>query len=148
MGIKMTNIEILENNLLENYKRSADSVLYLEKSLVEFHYSWLTLVQTKSEILGKGSIHVQDEKFDIWLKYSPFFPYRFDRIYIDRDDIKYNSEIHVYRDRSLCLYHPVLDKPIFKTIPLFKIIPWISEWCVHYLEWRKYGVWLGKEIKH
>lgn len=144
----MTNIEILENNLLKNYRQNADSLLYLEKTLVEFHYNWLTLYKSKSEILGKGAIYVQDEKFDILLKYSPFLPNRYDRIYIDRREIPYNSGIHMYRDRSLCLYHPVLDKPLFKLIPLFKIIPWISEWCIHYLEWEKYGVWLGKEIKH
>lgn len=144
----MTHIEILENNLLENYRRNTDSLLYLEKTLVEFHYGWLTLIQTKSEIWGKGTIYVQEERFDVLLKYSPFFSNRFDRIYIDRKDIHYNSRIHIYRDKSLCLYHPILDKPLFKFIPLFKIIPWISEWCVHYLEWEKYGVWLGKEIRH
>lgn len=144
----MTHIEILENNLLENYRRNAESLLCLEKTLVEFRYSWLTLVQKRSEIIGSGAIHVEDEKFDILIRYSPFLPYRFDRIYIDRKDIQYNSKIHVYGDRSLCLYHPILDKPLFKIIPLFRMIPWISEWCVHYLEWKKYGIWLGKEIKH
>jgi hypothetical protein len=108
----------------------------------------LTIVQTKSEILGKGFIHVQDQKFDVLLKYSPFLPNRFDRIYLSGKNIQYNSKIHVYGDGSLCLYHPILDKPLFKIIPLFRMIPWISEWCVHYLEWRKYGVWLGKEIMH
>lgn len=144
----MTCIEILENSLLEDYKRKASFLLYMEKTLVEYHYSWLTLIQSKSEILGKGSVFVQDEKFDILLKYSPFLPIRFDRIYIDKKSIEYNHEIHLYRDKSLCLYHPILDKPLFKIIPLFKMIPWISEWCVHYLEWKKYGVWLGNEIKH
>lgn len=144
----MTHIEILENNLLEDYKRSADRLLYLEKTLVEYHYSWLNLVQTKTQILGKGTIYVNKERFDILLRYSPFLPIRFDRIYIDRKDIEFSSKIHLYKDKSLCLYHPVLDKPLLKIIPLFKIIPWISEWCVHYLEWKKYGVWLGKEIAH
>ncbi|MBS1572176.1 MAG: hypothetical protein JST62_07280 [Bacteroidetes bacterium] len=144
----MTHIEILENSLLEDYKRSADRLLYLEKTLVEYHYSWLNLVQTKSEILGKGTIYVNGERFDVLLRYSPFLPGRFDRIFIDRKDIEFSSQIHLYRDMSLCLYHPLLDKPLFKIIPLFKMIPWISEWCVHYLEWKKYGVWLGKEIAH
>lgn len=37
---------------------------------------------------------------------------------------------------------------ILKTIPLFNMIPWISELPVHYEEWKKCGVWIGKEIKY
>jgi len=38
--------------------------------------------------------------------------------------------------------------PAFRTIALFNMIPWISEWIVFYEQWKKYGVWLGREIKH
>ena len=54
----------------------------------------------------------------------------------------------ICKDLSLCLYHPIIDKPTFRIIPLFQMIPWISEWIVFYEQWKKYGVWLGKEIKH
>lgn len=54
----------------------------------------------------------------------------------------------MYGDLSLCLYHPIIDKKPSETIALFTMIPWISEWCIHYEEWKKYKVWLGKEISH
>lgn len=138
----------MENNQLWNYKRNSDYLLYIEKTLVEYHSTWLSLVQTKSEILGKGVLNVNGDNYVIILKYSPFLPFRFDRIYIANKNIQYNPSIHIYKDLSLCLYHPILDKPLFKLIPLYKMLPWITEWCIHYAEWKKYGVWLGKEIKH
>ena len=49
---------------------------------------------------------------------------------------------------SLCLYHPIIDKPYLQCIPLYKMIPWITEWIIFYIQWKKYGVWLGREIKH
>ena len=139
----------MENKQLEEYQQNSEYLLYLEKTLVEYHYTWLNLVQTKSDILGKGTLNVHGENYEVLLRYSPFLPFRFDRIYINhKKKIEYNPSIHVYKDLSLCLYHPVLDKPFLKIIPLCKMIPWITEWCIHFTEWRKYGVWLGREIKH
>lgn len=37
---------------------------------------------------------------------------------------------------------------LFQKIPLFRMIPWITEWIIFYEQWKKYGIWLGKEIKH
>jgi len=144
----MSLIEIMENKLAEDYKRNSSYLLYMEKQLVEHFFSWLNLIQIKDAIIGEGVIYVGGEDFKIRLMYSPFFPFRFDRIYIENRNIKYNSAIHVYKDLSLCLYHPRLDKPLLKIVPLVKMIPWITEWCVHYSEWKKYKVWLGREIKH
>ena len=144
----MTHIEILENNIIKDYQSNSENLLRIERNLVGYHYDWIKLVQTPREIFGEGSLNVNGEYFDVLLKYSPFLPFRFDRIFITNKNIQYNSSIHVYRNSALCLYHPVFDKPLFKIIPLFKMIPWITEWCIHYQEWKKYGVWLGKEIKH
>lgn len=148
LGTRMSLIEIMENKQIKEYQENSHNLLSLEKTLVEYHYSWLTLILTKTEILGKGNLIVGDEKYEILLRYSPFLPVRFDRIYIGNKDIQYHPSIHMYGDTSLCLYHPILDKPLLKLIPLLKMIPWITEWCVHYSEWKKYGVWLGREIKH
>lgn len=144
----MTNIEILENCIIQDYKKNANHLLDIEINLVKFHYDWITLFKSKNTLFGTGELCVNGNKYIIEIKYSPYFPSRFDRIYITNLKIEYNTSIHVYRDMSLCLYHPLFDKPLFKIIPLFKMIPWITEWCIHYKEWKKYGVWLGNEIKH
>jgi hypothetical protein len=108
----------------------------------------LKIIQKDKELLGRGTLTVNNTEYQVVLRYSPFLDYRFDRIYILNQSIEYNNKIHVYRDLSLCLYHPVIDKPYNKIIPLVKMIPWISEWCIHYEEWKKYKVWMGKEILH
>lgn len=146
----MDLITILEATIRKKNQKDWYIFLYVQKILVEKYFDWLELRingQSKS-LIGKGILKISGRKYNVLLFYSPFHNYRYDRIYIDDDAIKYSDDIHLYRDLSLCLYHPIIDKPAFDIIPLFKIVPWISEWVVFYEQWKKYGVWLGKEIKH
>jgi hypothetical protein len=148
LDTEMSLIEIMENREREIYRKNSSLYLRMEKHLVEHFCNWMTFTLVDDCIIGEGALPVAGECFLIRLKYSPFFPYRFDRIFVLNKNIKYHKAIHVYGDLSLCLYHPVLDKPLLKNTPLVKIIPWITEWCVNYIEWRKYKVWLGREIIH
>lgn len=146
----MELITILEENIREKHQKDWYLFLSVQKFLVEKHFDWMELhinSKTKS-LIGKGTLRVGGKSYNVLLSYSPFHYHRYDRVYIDDKTIKYNDEIHLYGDFSLCLYHPVIDMPAFQIIPLFKIVPWISEWIVFYEQWKKYGVWLGKEIKH
>ncbi|GGD30459.1 hypothetical protein [Flavobacterium orientale] len=146
----MNLIAILAENIKSNQKNQWYSFLQNEKFLVEKHFDWLSLninIESKS-IIGKGTLNMAGKSYIILLSYSPYHSYRYDRIYIQDSSIEYNNDIHLYWDKSLCLYHPKFDKPLLNTIPLYKMIPWISEWIVFYEQWKKYGVWLGDEIKH
>ena len=146
----MNLIAILEGNIRSSHKKQWYSFLLIEKFLVEKHFGWLELsinIDNKS-LIGKGKLKVEDKNYNIILIYSPYNQYRYDRIYINDSKIEFNNSIHLYGDKTLCLYHPIFDKPILNTIPLYKMIPWISEWIVFYEQWKKYGVWLGDEIKH
>ena len=147
----MNLITILEKNRIEECKKNWFVLLSIEKYFIEKYFHWIKLEIKGKVLVGNGVLKIGDKTYSIKLSYSPFFfdySGRFETIKINDKTIKYNSKIHLYNDLSLCLYHPKIDKPILKTIPLFNMIPWISEWCVHYEEWKKYGVWLGKEIKH
>lgn len=146
----MNLITTLEENIKREQRKNWYLFLSVEKHLVEKYFDWIKLeIDTKNKILkGTGVLIIGNKKYTILLSHSPYYEYRYDRIYINDSTIKYNNEIHMYRDLSLCLYHPIIDKPIFRTIPLHRMIPWISEWIVFYEQWKKYGVWLGKEIKH
>lgn len=144
----MSLITTLENSVIHNYRKNYYSSIIVEKYLVEKHFDWLKIEIKGKALFGTGILKIANKNYSIELIYSPFLPNRFDRIYIKDKSITYNESIHLYYDLSLCLYHPVIDKPLFKIIPLYQMIPWISEWCVFYEEWKKYGVWLGKEIKH
>lgn len=146
----MDIITILEANIRKEHQKDWFIFLSVQKFLSERYFDWLQLrinSDTKA-LIGRGKLSIGSKTYKVLLSYSPFHNYRYDRIYIDDKSIKYNKEIHLYRDLSLCLYHPIIDKPTLQIIPLFKIIPWITEWIVFYEQWKKYGVWLGKEIKH
>src|SRR5690606_34959282 len=130
----MNIITIMEANIKKEHQKNWNSFLSLEKYLVESHFDWIELLLNKKDksLIGKGHLLVNNTKVEILLSYSPFHSYRYDRIYINDSSIEYNDEIHLYRDLSLCLYHPVIDKQYLKTIPLFRMIPWISEWIIFY----------------
>ncbi|MBK0378561.1 hypothetical protein [Mucilaginibacter segetis] len=136
----------MEDEVVIACRKNYRLFLFVQMELARQHFSWLKLSLNGRMISGSGVLEVGDRRYQVDLNYSPFFPIRFDRILIK--GISYHPKIHVYGDLSLCLYHPVQDMPLFRTIPLVEMIPWISEWCVHYQEWQKYGVWLGKEISH
>lgn len=146
----MNLIAILEDNIRKEQRKNWYLFLSIEKYLVEKRFDWIKLemdIKNKS-LYGKGILNIESKKYEVLLSYSPFNNFRYDRIYIKDSALEYDRRIHVYSDLSLCLYHPIIDKPIFKTIPLYRMIPWISEWIIFYEQWKKYGVWLNDEIKH
>lgn len=146
----MNIIETLEGNNIYNHRKKWYSFLFIEKILVEKYFDWVSLnINKKTKCLeGKGILNISNKSYKISLQYSPYFGIRYDKIFIDSPNIQYNNSIHLYKDKSLCLYHPIMDNTELGFVPLYKIIPWIIEWVIFYEQWKKYGVWLGKEIKH
>ena len=145
----MNHTGIMEVKFLEYNRQNWLPHLVVQKYLIEKHFKWLNLKISGVSLFGEGSIWVQNKKINISLEYSPFFKsIRKDRIRITNKKIKFNHKIHVYRDLTLCLYHPTQDSPYIGMMPLFSMIPWISEWCHFYEEWKKYGVWFAPEINH
>src|SRR6266436_872027 len=53
----------------------------------------------------------------VWIKNPPITP---------------SPEIHMYEDRSLCLYFPEDDRWKISDDVHRKIIPWVAEWLVFY----------------
>jgi hypothetical protein len=54
------------------------------------------------------------------------------------------SEIHMFNDGSLCLYFK--DDWTPKMLIAETLIPWTSEWLLHYEVWRITGKWHGGGI--
>lgn len=146
MDLIIISEEIINNSRQKEWF----NFLSVEKFLVEQHFDWLNLTIDKSSrsLIGKGILNIGGKTYRVLISFSPFYRHRFDRIYIDDTSIVYNRDIHLYADCSLCLYHPIIDQALLQKIPLFRMIPWITEWIVFYEQWKKYGIWLGKEIKH
>ena len=144
----MNHITILEKSRYEVIVENLDCVLLMEKYLVEDSFDWIRIDAKKDVLIGTGELKINGLNFEISLEYSPLWKLRFEKIFIKNPDIPFIEDIHIYSDKSLCLYHPIIDNPTGRVISLKTMIPWISEWCVHFLEWKKYGVWLGSEIMH
>lgn len=150
MDTKMGIITTLAENTKKQHQKDWYTFLFVQKYFVEKHFNWLKLSidKNRKQLIGKGKLNIGGKSYEILLSYSPFNTYRYDRILIQDDTIKYHDDIHLYHDNSLCLYHPIIDKIPHKNISLCEMIPWISEWIIHYNQWKKYKVWLGREIKH
>ncbi|RKQ50608.1 hypothetical protein BXY85_1624 [Roseivirga pacifica] len=146
----MGPITAMEESIRKEHQNNCHLFLSFQKFLAEQHFDWLRLMisSDRKSLIGKGILDVNGKNYEILISYSPFNKFRYDRIYINDYKIKFHRDIHLYYDLSLCLYHPLIDQIAFKKINLFEMIPWISEWIVFYEQWKKYGVWLGKEIKH
>lgn len=70
------------------------------------------------------------------------------KVWVIKPRIKQNFNIHMYKDRSLCLYYP-FHPEAKKYINIAKyIIPWTSEWLIYYELYKEHGVWYGDESKH
>ena len=53
-------------------------------------------------------------------------------------------EVHVFKDNSLCLYYK--DEWDSEMFLADTVIPWTSEWLLHYEIWRATGKWCGGGI--
>ena len=138
----------MADKITNEIRRNYSAFLFVQKELVKRHFTWLSVDIKGKVIFCKGTLKVFGRFYPVEITYSPFYPFRFDRIFVHDPEITFDHKIHVYGDLSLCLYHPLIDMPYDKTIPLIDMIPWITEWCINYQNWKKYGIWLGREIQH
>ncbi len=142
----MNHIETLEifrrKESMSNYR----IFLFVQKVLVEKHFDWIDFQIDDKMLLGSGTIKPEGcaKRYKINVEYSPF-RYRYDRVYVKNPNIKFNPKIHMYHDKSLCLYYP---KDHYCPPPLFRILGWLSEWFVKYEFFEKNGVWIGNEAPH
>ena len=144
----MSSITILEECQRTRLTENWFVHLEVQSRIITEQFRWIKVVRNGKKLFGHGNLTVDGIRYEIGIEYFLSTQLRMDRINILNHNIEYNDKIHVYNDLSLCLYHPLIDKPPNYWMPLHTMIPWISEWCHWYNEWKKYGVWLGKEILH
>jgi hypothetical protein len=138
----------MAGNIITECQENYSAFLFVQKELIKRHFTWLSVNIVGKFLTCSGTLIVSGISYEVKITYSPFLPFRFDRIFLKNAGIRFNHKIHVYGDLSLCLYHPLIDMRHDKTIPILEMIPWITEWCINYQNWKKYGVWLGREILH
>lgn len=122
--------------------------LFCQKTLIDQYYDWLDCRLVNSiGLYGTGNLrpHKSCDKYEIELFYEVGKP---PKVFIKKPKIEYHDDIHMYWDKSLCLYYPK-DMPWGKHIMLVNtIIPWVSEWIVFYELWKESGKWEAPEVKH
>lgn len=122
--------------------------LYKTKIECERAFDWLKFEVNGKFLLGYGSIERNGRKYHFKIECSPFFPGRFERVWVETKNLKKSFETHFNADGSLCLYHPILDLKGRPYIELVDVIPWISEWILCYDKYLEYKVWVGPEHPH
>mgnify|MGYP003575005468 CR=1 FL=1 len=145
----MNGIGILEENRRRRMKDYFADGVYYEKFLVEENFDWLKCRVEKKKLVGYGVLSPRDcqHQYEVLIEYSPYFYYRPDRVQILKPDIPYDPKIHMYPDKTLCVYYPKDIAPT-RTLHLVDLLPWVAEWPVKYEFWKKYKVWLGEEVPH
>lgn len=121
--------------------------VFCQKALIEIKYNWLKCHTSKDFLYCEGKVRPNHfcKEYEVEIFYRSNIP---PKIYIKNPFIKYNDEIHMYSDNSLCLYYPP-DMPWRKHIMLSDtIVPWISEWIILYELWKISGKWEGAEVRH
>lgn len=75
--------------------------------------------------------------------------YRFTpKVWITSPNIEYDTKIHMYRDKSLCLYYPEDFNWTDRSNIHETIIPWTAEWLVYYEKYVMSGQWEGPQAPH
>ena len=97
---------------------------------------------------GKGSLELNNRKYDFRIFCSPFLLGRFERITVETKNLKKSFDTHFNADGTLCLYHPIKDLKGKPYMELIDVIPWISEWVYYYDKYLEHKVWIGPEHPH
>lgn len=97
------------------------------------------------ECIGQITPDVHCPAYEILIQYQYE---RVPRIWITSPPITPSPEIHMYKDRSLCLYFPDDDRWKISDDVHRKIIPWVAEWLVFYELYQLIGKWLGPAAPH
>lgn len=120
----------------------------LEKRLIEKHYDCIQCkVGRGGHLKVKGQITPTNYSatYDFVIEY---LPYQKPKIIIEKPEIEYNNDIHIYTDGSLCLYYPG-DMRWNSSLHLYNsIIPWTAEWLIFYELYKITGKWEHPFVPH
>ncbi len=129
-------------------KEHEHTLLALQKFMIEQHYPNLRCGIVGRRLIGLGEFksskwrHTYKVKLEYGLGFEP-------KCTILAPEVIPSPDIHMYQDRSLCLYYP-LDLPItFRMNLAFHTVPWLIKWILFYEIWLLNGkVWIGPEAPH
>lgn len=137
----------MENKLPLIRKTGFELRYQYEKSIIEEEFPFLscTFTSTEMKVRGVFSPTLTSNKYDVLIRFNAVEQ---PEAFILSPTINYNSDIHVYRNGSLCLHYPNDMSWSKNDLLAYTIIPWISEWLVYYELYQYYNKWKGPEKLH
>jgi hypothetical protein len=120
----------------------------VQKFLIDYFFPGTLSKQDGSELFVRYELKNPDWKATYTIGIA-MKAYKEPKVWVLQPEIKPTLSIHMYQDKSLCLYSRT-DFRIFEKISLARqIIPWTVEWVHFYELWLVNGrIWKGKEIGH
>ncbi|MES2648109.1 MAG: hypothetical protein V4717_14625 [Bacteroidota bacterium] len=139
----MVNKKYIPPTTLNMGKRVA-----VEKHLLEKHYSFLK-VTLYGESLGCTGRCQPSEHSPIYTYNLTYTPNKPPKVIVISPELPYNSKVHMYSDKSLCLYYPKDYNWIPASSHLYDtIVPWTHEWFVFYELYQLTGEWKHPFVNH
>lgn len=127
---------------------TADIELSIQKFMIDYSFKDIQSWTDDGKLLVRYELKDSNWKgtYLIGVTYQPF---KEPKAFVLKPEIEPSLSIHMYQNRSLCLYHRT-DFKIFDKISVARqIIPWTIEWVHFYELWLINGnIWKGKEIGH
>ena len=131
----------------DKYKNAYTSILLEIKRIRQRYPNFHCKIVWNKKLVCKGEIKSPEtnELYKFLIEYNYF---GVPKSYIISPILQYDPKIHLYKDKSLCLYDWREDpwdnsKHISNTI-----IPWIGEWIVYFEIYKLTGKWIGFEAEH
>lgn len=119
----------------------------LQALLVQKHFPGFKCRLRCGRLECAGDIQPSDDsdKYSIRVQYEEW---KAPKVRILKPHIEPSTDIHMYRDGTLCLYHPPTQPWSGKNDLHKTIIPWTSEWLVYYELYQTEKKWMGPAIPH
>jgi hypothetical protein len=119
----------------------------MQKHLVEKHFPAFRCRLNRGLLECTGDIRPTDESESYTVRVS-LTEWGIPAVRVVKPHIEHQPGIHMYRNGTLCLYHPP-TQPWSGAYDLHKtIVPWTAEWLVYYELFLSEGKWLGPEVPH
>lgn len=133
--------------IFPKHKINPHSIVLLEKHLLEKHFAFLKVALSRGVLMCRG--YFQPSEFSPLYKYKIIYkPLAPPKVFVVEPKIEYSDDIHMYGDKSLCLYYP----PDFRwgeAVHIYDtILPWVHEWFVFYELYLITGKWHHPFVEH
>lgn len=124
-------------------RRNKFAAINYQKYFIDKFYSIFKTRIQNDKLACKGVIQIDGcQDYEVEIQFTPGMP---PKVTLPKLDVESKFDIHMYEDKSLCLYYPQEQKWTDYTKIAEFTIPWVVEWIYLYEIWKLTGKWEAKE---